>query len=49
MSLSEHVYARYLSGYSVQDISEDMGISPSRVEFNIIAVGLMFGVVYKDG
>lgn len=40
MSLSELVYARYLSGYSVKDISKELMIPEGRIDFQIIAVKL---------
>lgn len=49
MSLSEHVYARYLSGYSPTEISESMGITYNRVVFQILAVGMVFEVAFKNG
>lgn len=47
MSLSESVYARYLSGYSVKEISQELMIPEGRVDFQIIAVGLMLQEAYK--
>lgn len=41
MSLSEIVYARYLSGLSVREISKELMIPEGRIDFNIIAVRLM--------
>jgi len=41
MSLSEIVYARYLSGLSAKEISKELMIPEGRVDFHIIAVGLM--------
>jgi len=42
MSLFEIVYARYLSGLSAREISKELMIPEGRVDFCIIATGLMF-------
>lgn len=49
MSLSESVYARYLSGYSVKEISQELTIPEGKIPFHIIHVGLMLQEAYKHG
>lgn len=40
MSLSLIVYARYLSGYSVEEISAELMIPEGRVPFIVLHIGL---------
>lgn len=47
MSLSLLVYARYLSGWSVTEISKELMIPEGRVDFEILRIRLLMqGIEY---
>ncbi|QDP51638.1 MAG: hypothetical protein Tp1100MES1331091_6 [Prokaryotic dsDNA virus sp.] len=48
MSLSSVVYARYLSGFSAKEISEELTIPEGHVSFIIMHYGIMLKEAFKD-
>jgi len=47
MSLSSIVYARYLSGFSAREISEELTIPEGHVGFIIMHYGIMLKEAFK--
>lgn len=45
MSLSLDVYARYLSGYSVEEISRELTIPEGRVPYEVLRIGIEMGCI----